>query len=62
MIVGQEGDTRKFRRLRSTDFYEAKNAVQAEKHEPHSFPRCKICGESITGKNWDGYCMRCFRQ
>lgn len=62
MDVGQEGDTRKFRRLRSSDYYNAKAAVQGMRFDPKRFVRCRICGESITGQNYDGYCTRCFRQ
>ena len=58
-MIGQEGDTRKFRRLRSSDYYEAKAAVQAAKREPRSFPLCKNCRQPITGQNFDGYCLRC---
>jgi len=59
MSVGQEGDTRKFKPLRSTDFYNLKAAVEAEKRQPHSFPKCQTCGQAITGKNFDGYCFKC---
>jgi hypothetical protein len=58
-MIGQEGDTRKFKRLRSTDYYEAKAAVQAEKRQPHSLPLCKNCGQSLTGQNFNGYCLLC---
>jgi hypothetical protein len=58
-MIGEEGDARKFRHLRSTDYYEAKAAVQAMKHEPRSLPLCKGCGQPITGQNFNGYCLRC---
>ena len=60
MSVGQEGDTRQFKRLKRTDYYEAKAA--AEQKQVKRFPRCKTCKQEITGQNFNGYCMRCFRQ
>jgi hypothetical protein len=60
--IGQEGDTRKFRRLRSNDYYDAKAAVQGMKLDPKQFPKCKTCRQEITSHNYNGYCMRCFRQ
>ena len=59
--VGQEGDSRKFSWLKDSDYYVAKAAVDAAKREPRSFPRCKTCGQTILGSNWNGYCMRCAR-
>jgi Zn finger protein HypA/HybF involved in hydrogenase expression len=58
-MVGQEWDTRKYRHLRNTDFYELKVAVQAEKRQPTNFAKCKGCGQPITGQDFDGYCLRC---
>jgi translation initiation factor 2 beta subunit (eIF-2beta)/eIF-5 len=60
--IGQEGDTRRFRRLRSSDYYDAKAAVQGMRNDPKHFVKCKICGQAITNQNYGGYCMRCFRQ
>jgi hypothetical protein len=60
--MGQEGDTRKFRRLRSSDYYSAKAAVQGMRNDPKHFVKCKTCGQAITSQNYDGYCIRCFRQ
>jgi hypothetical protein len=57
--IGQEGDTRKFKRLRSSDFYEAKAAVAGLKNDPKRFAVCKTCGQKIMGQNYDGYCLLC---
>lgn len=58
MRIGQEGDTRKFRRLKKTDYYEAKAAVDAG--EVTRWPTCECCGSSIIGQVYDGkYCFRC---
>lgn len=48
--IGQEGDTRPYRRLRRSDYYEAKSAVEAEKRE--EWPRCSVCGQEIRGANF----------
>lgn len=63
MSIGQEGDTRQYKRLRRTDYYDAKAANDGLKLDPKHFPRCKICGQDIVGQVYNlGYCMRCFRQ
>jgi hypothetical protein len=59
MMIGEEGDTRKYRHLRNSDYYEAKAAVQTAKHDPKQFVTCKGCGQKITGQNYDGYCFHC---
>jgi len=55
--IGQEGDKRKFRRLKKSDYYEAKAAAEAE--EVTRWVKCKCCGDDITGKDFGGYCFRC---
>ena len=59
MSVGLEGDTRKFKHLRSTDHYEVKAAVQAERQNPRSFKRCGVCGQPIVGQDFGGFCLKC---
>ena len=61
MRVGQEGDDRKYRRLRKQDFYNAKAAVEAE--VVGDVP-CKVCGRmlGVARKNWGGYCFECFNE
>jgi hypothetical protein len=59
LSVGQEGDTRQYRRLKRSDYYVAKAAVEASKRDPKRFPKCKNCKEEITGLNFNGYCLRC---
>jgi len=58
--IGQEGDTRKFQPLKKDDYYEAKAAAEA--NVVTEWPKCKCCGEQIKGKNWNGYCFRCFNE
>jgi len=62
MRIGQEGDTRKYRRLRKTDYYEAKAAVDADKVT--KFPPCKVCGRPLGGtrKNFNGFCLECYTE
>lgn len=55
-MSGQEGDTRQFRRLRSTDYYASKAAFQQKEAKP---AKCKVCKQEIIGQNFNGYCMRC---
>jgi hypothetical protein len=57
--IGQEGDSRKFKRLRSSDYYALKAGVDALKRDPKQFVSCKICGQAIVGQNFGGYCLRC---
>jgi len=61
-LFGQEGDTRKFRRLRHDDYYESKTAVEAEKRQPRKFKRCKTCGDILdcSRTECNGYCHRCY--
>jgi hypothetical protein len=61
MKIGQEGDDRKYRRLRKSDYYEAKAAVEAEVHKQEY---CKVCGRPLEPerKNWGGYCFECFNE
>lgn len=56
--IGQEGDTRKYRRLRKSDYYEAKAAVEAE---VVGYAHCITCGRELgrVRKNWNGYCLEC---
>ena len=60
MSSGQEGDSRKFRRLKRTDYYEAK--VAAEQKEVTRWVKCATCGQDITGQNYNGYCFRCYNE
>ena len=62
MNVGQEGDTRKYLKLRHSDHYQLKPAVQAEKKEPKRLPKCKCCKQPIVGLNLNGYDLRCFTE
>jgi len=59
--VGQEGDDRKYKRLRKSDYYEAKAA--AEQPVVGDVP-CKNCGRPLgtVRKNWSGYCFECFNE
>lgn len=61
MRIGQEGDDRKFRRLKKTDYYEAKAAAEADVAKVQ---HCKTCGREIgeTRKNWNGYCLQCSQE
>ena len=61
MSVGQEGDDRKYRRLKKSDYYEAKAAAEAQVAEVQ---HCLVCGREIgeTRKNWNGYCFECFNE
>ena len=58
-MIGEEGDTRKYKRLRRSDYYVVKPAVEAARREPKRFPKCKTCGLPITGQNYNGYDLRC---
>ena len=58
--MGLDGDTRKFKRLRGDDYYSAKAAFDSLKRDPSKYPKCKVCGDRITGINWNGYDLRCF--
>lgn len=60
MSIGQEGDTRQYKRLKRADYYEAKAAADAK--TVTKWAKCHTCGQEITGTNYNGYCMRCFRQ
>lgn len=60
MSGGQEGDTRRFRKLKSTDYYEAKAAV--EQKLVTRWPKCATCGQDITGQNYGGYCFHCHNE
>jgi RNA polymerase-binding transcription factor DksA len=57
--MGLEGDTRKFKHLRNTDYYALKAANDALKRDPKHFVACKVCGQAITGQNYGGFCLRC---
>ncbi len=59
MSIGQEGDTRQYRRLKRTDYYASKSAF--DQKQIKKYPKCKGCGQDITGHNWSGYCLRCHR-
>jgi len=63
MSIGQEGDTRQYRRLRKSDYYESKAAVEGLKLDPKYIPRCSACKQEITGHVWgsekEPLCMRC---
>lgn len=58
MRIGQENDNRKYRRLRKSDPYAAKAAVEAPQAK---MQYCPNCGReiSIHRKNWGGYCFQC---
>ena len=58
MRIGEEGDTRKYRRLRKSDYYVAKSGVEAE--QVTKYPKCANCGRVITGTNFNGYCLYCY--
>lgn len=63
MSQGQPNDTRPMRRLRSTDYYEAKAAT--EQKEITKWEQCEQCGQDITGQMYRGssdgkyLCFRC---
>ena len=57
--IGQEGDTRQFKRLRKSDYYAAKAAFDAK--QVTKWAKCQTCGQELRTLNWDGYCMRCKR-
>jgi len=61
MSIGQEGDTRKYRRLKSTDYYEAKAAVEADVVK---YSYCRVCGRELgrVRKNFNGYCLECYTE
>jgi ribosomal protein L34E len=59
MKIGQEGDTRKYRKLKKDDYYDTKTAVEADKRRKPYIQNCKTCGQPITGLNTNGYCLRC---
>jgi len=61
MRIGQEGDTRKYRRLRKSDYYEAKAAADAEVHK---WVYCRICGRRLGAerRNWNGLCIDCHNE
>ena len=59
-MSGQKGDTRRFRKLKSTDYYAAKAACEAK--EVTRWPKCKTCGQDITGLNFSGYCLHCHNE
>lgn len=64
--IGQPHDKRKYRRLKSTDYYEAKRAVEADKVT--SWPRCELCRLEIKGKAYRGskegqyLCQECWNE
>lgn len=65
--IGQEGDTRKYRRLKKTDYYEAKSAIEAEKRQSKDWPVCRTCGQKILGATFGSppdelYCLRCWAE
>ena len=61
MKIGQEGDSRKYRRLRNTDYYEAKAAAEAEIIK---YAKCRVCGRELgrVRKNFNGYCLECYTE
>jgi hypothetical protein len=66
MQIGQPHDKRKYRRLKSTDYYVAKAAVEAG--EITEWPRCEICGLECKGKTFSGskdgqfLCVECWNE
>jgi hypothetical protein len=57
MSNGQEGDTRQFKHLKRSDYYELKRGDEVKPID--KWPKCKTCGQEITGVNFNGYCLRC---
>jgi hypothetical protein len=73
--IGQEGDTRPYRKLRRTDYYDSKAAFEAEKkgltqHTSRGidkWPRCSVCGQECRGVTFgvppgDITCLRCWSE
>lgn len=71
MSQGQEGDMRPMRRRKTTDFYEAKSAMEYK--QPTSWPKCENCGLEISpannlGKSYQGsengkyICQQCWNE
>ena len=73
--IGQEGDTRPWRRLRRDDYYESKSAVEAEKKglsqltsvKIDRWPMCSVCGNECRGVSFgqppkDVTCLRCWSE
>ncbi len=62
MQIGEEGDTRQYRRAKPTDYSPSVKAALDQK-EKTSWDRCEVCGQEITGKTYscDGkyLCFRC---
>ena len=56
MSVGQEGDTRQYRKSKRGDYAETKAASE---HKQPKAPVCKICRQEIVGENFSGFCLRC---
>jgi hypothetical protein len=56
--IGQEGDDRKYRKLRKSDYYESKAAFEADVAKVQY---CKTCGREIgeSRMNRGGYCFLC---
>lgn len=62
MNVGLDGDTRKFRHAKKTDYSAPVQAANEQKPERTRY--CVACGiplEPLT-KEWNGYCLRCFNE
>jgi len=61
MRIGQEGDDRKYRKLRKTDHYMAKAAVDATVTK---WQYCKVCNRQLgkVRKNWNGFCLECYTE
>ena len=56
--IGQEGDTRKYRKLKKSDYYEAKAAAEATVVQ---YAHCRTCKRELgrIRKNWNGFCFEC---
>lgn len=59
MSMGQEGDTRRFRKAKKTD-YSAGVRAAMEVKPVTKWTRCVVCKQAITGLNYRGKCHSCF--
>jgi hypothetical protein len=71
MSIGQEGDTRRYRKLRKDDYYATKSAFetpnQHTSRSPTEWPRCSVCGQECRGVTFgvppdDVTCLRCHNE
>jgi len=73
--IGQEGDTRRYRKARRDDYYEFKAAWEAYKNgstqstsvKPDRWPVCSVCGLECRGVTYgvppkNITCLRCWSE